>query len=186
MMAEFDLDDIKRRMDGALTALKQEFSGLRTGRASAGLLDTVQVEAYGASTPLNQIGTVSVPEPRMISVQIWDKGLVQAADKAIRNAGLGVNPIMDGQNLRIPIPPLNEERRIELAKLASRYAEQARVAVRNVRRDGMDTLKALEKNNELSEDEHKKKGALVQAATDAIIATIDETLSAKEEEIMQV
>jgi len=186
MMAEFDLDDIKRRMDGALTALKQEFSGLRTGRASAGLLDTVQVEAYGASTPLNQIGTVSVPEPRMISVQIWDKGLVQAADKAIRNAGLGVNPIVDGQNLRIPIPPLNEERRIELTKLASRYAEQARVAVRNVRRDGMDSLKALEKNNELSEDEHKKKGTLVQDATDATIAAIDGALSAKEEEIMQV
>lgn len=185
-MAEFDLDDIKRRMDGALVALKQEFSGLRTGRASAGLLDSVQVEAYGALTPLNQIGTVSVPESRMISVQIWDKGLVQAADKAIRNAGLGVNPVMDGQNLRIPIPALNEERRTELAKLASRYGEQARIAVRNVRRDGMDTLKSLEKNNQLSEDEHKKKGALVQAATDAAIANIDQALSAKEEEIMQV
>jgi len=185
-MAEFDLNDIKRRMDGALAALKQEFTGLRTGRANAALLDTVQVEAYGALTPLNQVGTVSVPESRMISVQIWDKGLVQAADKAIRNAGLGVNPVVDGQNLRIPIPPLNEERRIELAKLASRYAEQARIAVRNVRRDGMDSLKAMERDNELSEDEHKKKGALVQAATDAEIANIDQALSAKEEEIMQV
>ncbi len=185
-MAEFDLEDIKRRMDGALTALKHEFGGLRTGRASAGLLDSVQVEAYGALTPLNQIGTVSVPESRMISVQIWDKGLVQAADKAIRNAGLGINPVMDGQNLRIPIPPLNEERRAELAKLASRYAEQARVAVRNVRRDGMDSLKALEKNNEMSEDEHKKEGAKVQAATDAAIVNIDQALAAKEEEIMQV
>ncbi|PHS24895.1 MAG: ribosome recycling factor [Robiginitomaculum sp.] len=185
-MAEFDLNNIKRRMNGALTALKQEFSGLRTGRANAALLDTVQVEAYGALTPLNQVGTVSVPESRMISVQIWDKGLVQAADKAIRNAGLGVNPVVDGQNLRIPIPALNEERRTELAKLASRYAEQARIAVRNVRRDGMDSLKAMEKNNELSEDEHKKNGALVQAATDGTIANIDQALGAKEEEIMQV
>ncbi len=185
-MAEFELKDLKRRMDGALAALKHEFGGLRTGRASAGLLDSVQVEAYGALTPLNQIGTVSVPESRMISVQIWDKTLVQAADKAIRNAGLGVNPVMDGQNLRIPIPPLNEERRVELTKLAGRYSEQARIAVRNVRRDGMDTLKVLEKNNELSEDEHKRDGALVQSATDEAIANIDQVLAAKEEEIMQV
>jgi ribosome recycling factor len=185
-MAEYDLNDIKRRMEGALVALKHEFGGLRTGRASTSLLDSVQVEAYGALTPLNQIGTVTVPESRMISVQIWDKGLVQAADKAIRNAGLGINPVMDGQNLRIPIPPLNEERRTELAKVAGRYAEQARIAVRNVRRDGMDALKALEKNNELSEDEHKKEGASVQAATDAAIANIDQALAAKEEEIMQV
>lgn len=185
-MAEFDLDDLKRRMDGAIAALKQEFGGLRTGRASAGLLDGVQVDAYGALTPLNQIGTVTVPESRMISVQIWDKSLANAADKAIRNAGLGLNPVMDGQNLRIPIPPLNEERRVELAKLAGRYAEQARIAVRNVRRDGMDVLKRLEKDGEMSEDEQKHSGALVQTATDAAINSIDQALSAKEEEIMQV
>ncbi len=185
-MADFDLDDIKRRMDGAFAALKHEFGGLRTGRASAGLLDSVQVDAYGALTPLNQIGTVSVPEARMISVQIWDKSMVQAADKAIRNAGLGVNPVVDGQNLRIPIPPLNEERRAELAKLAGRYAEQARIAVRNVRRDGMETLKRLEKGGELSEDDQKKKSGLVQSATDATIANVDQALAAKEEEIMQV
>ena len=186
MMSTFDLDDLKRRMEGALTALKHEFGGLRTGRASAALLDTVQVEAYGATMPLNQIGTISVPEPRMISVQIWDKSMVQAAEKAIRKAGLGVNPVVDGQNLRIPIPPLNEERRQELTKLAGRYSEQARVAVRNVRRDGMDMLKRMEKAGELSEDEHKAKGAQVQAATDAAIAKIDQALAAKEAEIMQV
>ena len=186
MMSDFDMDDLKRRMEGALTALKHEFGGLRTGRASTALLDSVQVEAYGALMPLNQVGTVTVPESRMITVQIWDKGMVQAAEKAIRTAGLGVNPVVDGQNLRIPIPPLNEERRTELSKLAGRFSEQARIAVRNVRRDGMDMLKRMEKAGELSEDEHKSKGALVQAATDAAIANIDQALAAKEDEIMQV
>lgn len=185
-MATNDLDDLKKRMSGAVTALKNEFSGLRTGRANVGLLDSVQVDAYGALTPLNQVGTVNVPEPRMLSVQVWDKSLVAAVEKAIRNADLGVNPVVDGQNLRIPVPALNEERRIEMVKLASRYAEQARIAVRNVRRDGMEALKRQEKDHEISEDEHKKQAALVQSATDNIVAEIDSLLTGKEEEIMQV
>ena len=183
---EFDEDDLKRRMDGAIESLRKEFGGLRTGRASAGLLDPVKVEAYGTPTPINQIGTVSVPEPRMISVQIWDKGMVAAADKAIRNSGLGLNPVVDGQMLRIPIPPLNEERRAELAKLAGSYAENARVAVRNVRRDGMDGLKKAEKDGIISEDEHKSYAEDVQKLTDDAIKRIDESLKTKQEEIMQV
>lgn len=183
---DFDLGDLRRRMDGALTSLKGDFGGLRTGRASASLLDPVQVEAYGASTPLAQIATIGVPEPRMISVQVWDKTNVGAADKAIRQAGLGLNPVVDGQTLRIPIPPLNEERRAELAKLAAQYAEKSRVAVRNVRRDGMDQLKKMEKAGVISEDEQKAEADDVQKLTDEFIGKVDAQLKQKEEEIMQV
>jgi ribosome recycling factor len=182
----FKLDDYKKRMDGALNALTHEFGGLRTGRASATLLDPIMVEAYGASTPLNQVGSVTVPEARMISVQVWDKSTVGAVDKAIRSANLGLNPIIDGQTLRIPIPPLTGERRAELAKVAGKYAEQARIAVRNVRRDAMEHLKKLEKEHVISEDEHKKQGTDVQKATDDHIKKIDEALKHKEEEITQV
>ncbi len=182
----YDEKDLARRMEGALSALAAEFAGLRTGRASVNLLDAVMVPAYGASTPLNQVGSVSVPEARMLSVNIWDKSLVGAADKAIREAGLGLNPVVDGQNLRIPIPALNEERRAELSKVAGRYAEGARVAVRNVRRDGMDALKAMEKDGEISKDEHKAFADDVQKLTDRYIDRIDESLKAKEAEIMQV
>jgi ribosome recycling factor len=180
------LDEYNRRMDGALAALKTEFGGLRTGRASVSLLDPVMVEAYGASTPLNQVAGVNVPEPRMITVQVWDKGVVGAVDKAIRAAGLGLNPVMDGTTLRIPIPPLTGERRTELAKLAGKYAETARVAVRNVRRDAMDHLKKMEKDGHISQDEHKKLADDVQKTTDAHIKKVDEALRHKEEEIMQV
>jgi ribosome recycling factor len=184
--APFKLDDYKKRMDGALTALQHEFGGLRTGRASPSLLDPITVEAYGGVSPLNQVAGVTVPEPRMISVQVWDKAVVSAVDKAIRSANLGLNPIVDGQTLRIPIPPLTGERRQELAKIAGKYAEQQRVAVRNIRRDAMDHLKKLEKEHAISEDEHKKLGADVQKATDDHIKKIDEALRHKEEEIMQV
>jgi ribosome recycling factor len=173
-------------MDGAIAALKQEFAGLRTGRASAHLLDPVQVEAYGAPCPLNQVASVSAPEPRMLVVQVFDRSVVNAVDKAIRSAGLGLNPVMDGQMLRIPIPPLNEERRRELAKLAGKYAEAARVAIRNVRRDGMEHLKKLEKDGHISQDEQKKFSDQVQTATDQHIKQVDEALKGKEEEIMQV
>ncbi len=184
--ASFKLDDYKRRMDGALTALHHEFGGLRTGRASASLLDPIQVEAYGSTSPLNQVAGVTVPEPRMISVQVWDKATVPAIDKAIRAANLGLNPIIDGQTLRIPIPPLTGERRTELSKIAGKYAEQARVAVRNVRRDAMDHLKKLEKDHVISQDEHKKHNDEVQKITDDHVKKIDEALRQKEEEIMQV
>lgn len=181
-----DLGDLRRRMDGALSTLKTEFSGLRTGRASANLVDPVVVEAYGSQMPISQVGTVSVPEPRMISIQVWDKGMVAAVDKAIRNSGLGLNPVVDGQSVRIPIPELNQERRTELTKVAAKYAEQARVAVRNVRRDGMDKLKRLEKDGGLGQDEQKSQADKVQAMTDEVIKNIDEALSTKEAEIMQV
>jgi ribosome recycling factor len=182
----FDIKDLEKRMDGAVAALKTEFSGLRTGRANVHLLDPVMVEAYGASTPLNQVGAVSAPEPRMLAVAVWDRGVVTAVEKAIRSSGLGVNPIVDGQTIRVPIPPLNEERRRELAKLASKYSEAAKVAVRNVRRDGMEHLKKLEKDGDISEDQKKKNETLVQTATDKFVKTIDEALKIKEEEIMQV
>ncbi len=185
-MAEPDVKDLKRRMDGAIEALRREFAGLRTGRASVSLLEPITVEAYGATMPLNQVGTIAVPEPRMITVQIWDRSQVQAAEKAIRDSGLGLNPATDGQLIRVPIPPLSEERRVELTKIAGKYAEQARVAVRNVRRDGMETLKRLEKDGEISEDEHHLWADEVQDLTDAHIKLIDETLSHKESEIMQV
>ena len=182
----FKLDDYKKRMDGAITALGHEFGGLRTGRASATILDPITVEAYGATTPLNQVANVSVPEPRMISVQVWDKANVGAVDKAIRASNLGLNPIVDGQTLRIPIPPLTGERRTELAKVASKYAEQQRVAVRNVRRDAMEHLKKLENEHAISQDEHKRHNTEVQKITDDHIRKIDDMLRHKEEEIMQV
>jgi ribosome recycling factor len=182
----FKLDDYKKRMDGAITALQHEFGGLRTGRASPTLLDPITVEAYGAVSPLNQVANVSVPEPRMISVQVWDKSVVQAVDKAIRSANLGLNPIVDGQTLRIPIPPLTGERRTELSKIAGKYAEQQRVAVRNVRRDAMEHLKKLEKDHVISQDEHKRHTDEVQKVTDEHIRKIDDMFRHKEEEIMQV
>ena len=183
---DFDLNDIKRRMDGAVDALKKEFSGLRTGRASTALLDPIKIDAYGTPTPINQVGTVSTPEPRMLSIQVWDKTHAPAVDKAIRNSSLGLNPVVEGTLIRIPIPPLNEERRAELAKTAGSYAEQAKVAVRNVRRDGMDQLKRAEKENLISEDELKKFSDQVQKATDAEIGRIDELLKTKQEEITHV
>jgi ribosome recycling factor len=182
----FKIDEYNKRMDLAVQALKGEFAGLRTGRASAALLDPVQVEVYGSVSPLNQVAAVTVPEPRLISVQVWDKSAVGAVDKAIRSAGLGLNPVVDGQTLRVPIPPLTGERRAELAKLAGKYAEQARIAVRNVRRDAMDHLKRLEKDADLGKDEHKKLSDDVQKATDARVKNVDEALKQKEEEIMQV
>lgn len=182
----FDLKDLERRMDGALTALSEEFAGLRTGRASVNLLDSVMVPAYGSTVPLNQVGSVSVPDARMLAVNIWDKAVVGAADKAIRDSGLGLNPVVDGTNLRIPIPPLNEERRRDLTKVAGKYAEGARVAVRNVRRDGMDALKKMEKDGDISEDDQRGMSDDVQKLTDAQIAKIDDALKVKEAEIMQV
>lgn len=185
-MAKPELKTYRERMEKAVSALKEEFSGLRTGRANAGLLDPVQVEAYGSTAPLHSVAAISVPEPRMISVSVWDKSMVGPVEKAIRAAGLGLNPIMEGQMLRIPIPPLNEERRKELAKLAAKYAEAARVAIRNVRRDGMEQLKKLEKERAISEDQHKKHTDEVQKATDQHIKSVDDALKTKEEEIMQV
>lgn len=178
--------ELRRRMDGALDALKREFGGLRTGRAATSLLEPITVDAYGAVTPLNQVGTIGVPEPRMLTVQVWDRKLVGAVEKAIREAGLGLNPSNDGNLVRVPIPPLSEERRQELTKVAAKYAEQARVAVRNVRRDGMEQLKRLEKDNEISEDEHRRKADEVQKLTDEHIKLVDEMLAHKETEIMQV
>ncbi|MEM7494329.1 MAG: ribosome recycling factor [Pseudomonadota bacterium] len=182
----YDKKDIERRMEGAIASLQSELQGLRTGRASINLLDTVMVPAYGSNMPMNQVGSVSVMDSRMLAVNIWDKGLVGAADRAIRDAGLGLNPVVDGQNLRIPIPPLNEERRIELTKVAGKYAEAARVAVRNVRRDGMDGVKKLEKDGDISEDDMKRLSDEVQKLTDTYVKRVDETLKTKEEEIMQV
>lgn len=181
-----DIKDIEKRMHGAIEVLKHEFSGLRTGRASGALLEPITVDAYGSSMPLNQVGTVSVPEAHMLSVQVWDRSLVGAVEKAIRDSNLGLNPITEGQTLRIPIPELTGERRKELTKVAHNYAEQARVAVRNVRRDGMETLKKLEKDGQISEDEHRKQNDLVQKATDAAIKEIDEALTHKDADIMQV
>ena len=183
-MPQYDKADLERRMAGAVEALKGDLSGLRTGRANIALLDPIQVTVYGSNMPLNQVATVSVPEPRMLSVQVWDKSNVGPVEKAIRSAGIGLNPITDGTTLRLPIPDLTEERRKELAKLASKYAEGARIAVRNVRRDGMDNLKTDEKKGEISEDERKRKEAEVQKLTDATIADIDSTATAKEKEIM--
>ena len=185
-MSKFDLKDLQRRMNGAVSVLQQEFGSLRTGRANASLLDPVSVDAYGTPMPLNQLATVLVPEPRTISVQVWDKSQVEAVDKAIREAGLGLNPIGEGQVLRIPIPELNEERRQEMAKLAAKYAEQARIAVRNVRRDGMEQLKRQEKDGEIGQDEQHTHNAEVQDITDATIKKIDEALASKEVEIMQI
>jgi ribosome recycling factor len=174
------------RMDKAVQALKEEFASLRTGRASASLLDQVHVDAYGAKSPLNQVAGVSVPEPRSITVNVWDKGLIVSVEKAIRNAGLGLNPVVEGQNLRIPIPPLTEERRKELVKVAGKYAEQQKIAVRNVRRDANDDLKKAEKDSVITQDEQKRMETEVQKLTDEAIKRVDETLKAKEAEIMQV
>ena len=184
--SSFDLKDLERRMQGAQSVLKSEFGGLRTGRASASLLDPITVDAYGTPMPLNQVANISVPESRMLSVQVWDKGQVQAVEKAIRESDLGLNPMIDGQNVRIPIPELNEERRTELSKVAGKYAEQARIAVRNVRRDGMEQLKQMEKDSEIGKDEHHTLGDQVQKLTDSAISAIDGSLSHKEKEIMQV
>jgi len=175
-----------QRMDRAVQALKEEFASLRTGRASSSLLDQVHVDAYGSQMPLNQVGSVSVPEPRSITVSVWDKALVVSVEKAIRNAGIGLNPVVEGQNLRIPIPPLTEDRRRELAKVAGKYAEQQRIAVRNVRRDAMDDLKQAEKDNAINKDEHHKLDGEVQKLTDDAIKRVDEALKTKEQEIMQV
>jgi ribosome recycling factor len=183
-MPAYNKQDLDRRMHGALDVFKHDLAGLRTGRASTALLDPIQVEVYGANMPINQVATVSVPEPRLISVQVWDRSNMSAVEKAIRNAGLGINPITDGQMIRLPIPDLTEERRKELAKLAGQYAEKARVAVRNVRRDGMDALKTDEKKHEISEDEHKRHAAEVQKLTDTVIAEIDAAAHAKEQEIL--
>ena len=185
-MAKPDLNTYRDRMDKAISALKEEYVGLRTGRASASLLEPVMVEAYGASTPLNAVAAISVPEPRMITVSVWDKAVVIAVDKAIRAAGLGLNPIVDGMTLRVPIPPLTEERRKDLAKLAGKYAEQQRIAVRNVRRDAMDDLKKAEKDHQISQDDHKRLAEEIQHFTDAAIKRVDEALKVKEQEIMQV
>jgi ribosome recycling factor len=182
----FDKEDMKRRMKGAVATAKHEFAGLRTGRANPAILDPVMVEAYGSAMPLTQVGTVNVPEPRLLTVQVWDKSVAKAVDKAIRDAGLGLNPQLDGQLVRIPIPELNEERRRELAKLAHKYAEAARVAVRNVRRDGMDHLKRLEKEHVIGEDQHRKSADELQKMTDENVHEIDAALAAKEQEIMHV
>lgn len=182
----FDLNDIKRRMQAALQSLKHELGGLRTGRASASLLEPVQVEAYGQRSPLNQVATISVPEPRALSVQVWDKSMVSAVDKAIRDANLGLSPTIEGQVLRIRIPELNEQRRKEMVKVAHKYAEEARVAIRHVRRDGFDILKKLLKDHAISEDDEKRHETDVQKATDQAIRDVDQALGAKEKEIMQV
>ena len=185
-MSEFALDSLAKRMDGAIDVLRKEFAGLRTGRASPSLLEPVMVDAYGTEMPLNQVGTVSVPEPRLLSVQVWDKNLAKAVEKAIRNAGLGLNPAADGTLIRVPVPELTEERRAELSKVAARYAEAARVSVRNVRRDGMDQLKRQEKDGLVSSDEHHKLSDQVQQLTDREIKRINDMLAAKEAEIMTV
>ena len=181
-----DMNDLQRRMEGALNTLKSDFGGLRTGRASTTLLEPIMVEAYGQKMPMSQVGTISAPEPRLLSVQVWDKGQVSFVEKAIREAGLGLNPIADGQMVRVPLPELNEERREELVKIAGKYAEQCRVAVRNVRRDGMDQLKKGEKDGEISQDEQKVLSDDVQKLTDDYVKKIDEALSQKEAEIRQV
>lgn len=186
MSTEFDISDLKRRMQGAIANLKHELGGLRTGRASASLVEPVHVEAYGQSQPLNQVATISVPEPRMLSVQVWDKAMVNAVDRAIRDANLGLSPTIEGQILRIRIPELNEQRRKEMAKVAHKYAEEARVVVRHIRRDGIDGLKKLLKDKSISEDDEKRHAAEVQKVTDQFVGEVDSALAAKEKEIMQI
>lgn len=185
-MAHGDSEDVKRRMRSAVDVFKKELAGLRTGRASAALLEPITVEAYGTRMPLSQCGTVSVPEPRLLTVQVWDKSVVSAVEKAIREGGLGLNPQVDGQLVRVPVPQLNEERRKELIKVAHKYAEQGRVSVRNVRRDGMDHLKASEKKGEITQDDHKRKSEELQKVTDGFVKEIDQLLAKKEQEIVQV
>jgi len=182
----FSLDELKTRMQKSVASLKDELGGLRTGRATPSLLEPVMVDAYGSKMPLNQVATVTVPESRMLNVQVWDRSMTQAVEKAIRNSGLGLNPSAEGSLIRVPLPDLNEERRRELTKVAHNYAEQARVAVRHIRRDGMDLLKKLEKDGDMSQDDSRKNGDLVQTATDAAISDVDNVLAVKEQEIMQV
>jgi len=184
--AEFDLADIKRRMQGAVQALKSDLASLRTGRAAASMLDPIEVEAYGARMPLSQVATVTAPEPRLLSVQIWDRGMVQPVEKAIRESSLGLNPQTEGQVIRLRIPELNQQRRQEMVKVAHKYAEAARVAARHVRRDGLDALKKLEKDGDMSEDDAARNAELVQKATDQTITEIDAAAVQKEKEIMQV
>ncbi|MBI1954453.1 MAG: ribosome recycling factor [Proteobacteria bacterium] len=185
-MADPRLSDLKKRMDSAVEVLGRELGGLRTGRASASLLDPIKVDAYGSMTPLSQVGTINVPEPRMITMQVWDKGLVKGIEKAIREAGLGLNPAVDGTLIRIPIPPLNEERRQELAKIAGKYAEETRISVRNVRRDGMEMIKKMEKDKVISEDEQERLFKEIQQFTDDHIKKIDDLLAQKQKDIMQI
>jgi ribosome recycling factor len=180
------LTDLRRRMDGALEVLRKEFGGLRTGRASASLLEPIMVSAYGNTVPLNQVASINVPEPRLITVQVWDRGVVKAVDKAIRESGLDLNPQTEGQTIRVPIPDLNEERRRHLTRVAAKYAEDAKVSVRNVRRDGIEVLRRLEKESEISQDEHRKQQREVQHITDEYVARIDEALAQKDREILQV
>ena len=182
----YDIDALKQRMQGAIDVLEKEFTGLRTGRASTNMLESVVVDVYGARMPLNQVGTVSVPEPRLLTVQVWDRNSTKAVEKAIREAGLGLNPQGEGSLIRVPVPELSQERRVGLQKVAGKYAEQARVSVRNVRRDGMDVLKKAEKDNEITEDELKKHSDDVQKLTDQSIKKIDDMLSAKETDVMKV
>jgi ribosome recycling factor len=186
MASSYSLSDLKARMQKSISSLKDELAGLRTGRASASLLEPIQVEAYGSRMPLNQVATVTVPEPRMLSVQVWDRSMSGAVERAIRDSGLGLNPAAEGQVIRVPLPELNEERRRELTKVAHNYAEQARVAVRHVRRDGMDALKKAEKDGDMGQDQARAESDLVQKATDAAVAEIDQIVAAKEQEIMQV
>jgi ribosome recycling factor len=186
MAGSFDLNDLESRMRASIDALKREFSGLRTGRASAHLLDPIQVTVYGSKMPLNQVATVSVPEPRMITVTVWDRTNIAAVEKGIRESNLGLNPVIDGTTMRLPIPPLTADRRQELIKVAHKYAEQGRIAVRNVRRDGMEALKKMEKDGEISQDEHKRDSARVQELTDVYVKEIDQVLQTKEAEIQKV
>jgi ribosome recycling factor len=186
MSATAEIDDLSRRMTASIDVLKKEFSGLRSGRASASLLDPVTVDAYGSQMPLAQCGTVGTPEPRMLTVQVWDKGLVKSVEKAIRDANLGLNPMADGQLIRIPLPPMTEERRKELLKIAKNYAEAARVSVRNVRREGMDALKELFKKSKVTEDDNRKRQTDIQTLTDDFIKKVDEAIAAKEKDIMAV
>jgi ribosome recycling factor len=186
MAASFDLNDIKRRMQGAVAALKHDLASLRTGRASSNLLDPVEIDAYGAIMPLNQVATVSVPEPRLLSIQVWDKSMVQAVEKAIMKSDLGMTPQTEGQVIRLRVPEMNQQRRQEMVKVAHKYAEQARIAARHVRRDGMDLLKKLEKDGDMSEDEQVRSSDQVQKATDQTISEIDAALASKEKEILQV
>jgi ribosome recycling factor len=184
--ANYDLNDVKRRMQGAVQSLKHDLGGLRTGRASSGMLEPVQVEAYGTHMPLNQLATVSVPEPRLLSVQVWDRSMVHAVEKAIVNSNLGLSPSTEGQVIRLRVPELNQERRKEMVKLAHKYAENARVAVRHVRRDALEQLKKLEKDGKISEDDHTRMSGEVQKATDQVVSEVDQTLTVKEKEIMTV
>lgn len=179
-----DINELRRKMEGSLKSLHTEFGGLRTGRANASLLDHIQVEAYGSFTPLNQVANISIPEPHLLSVQVWDKSNVKGVEKAINAAGLGLNAAADGQLVRVPIPPLSQERRVELTKVASKYAEAAKVAMRNIRRDGMDSLKKMEKDGEISKDDHTKRSEGIQKLTDEFIKKIDEALAVKDKEIL--